>query len=209
MVIVMNVHWGCGLCAPESWVNFDCSLTIALQRVPVFGRVFKQNPFPRFPSNVKRGNIVRGLPLSSACADLVYCSHALEHLALDEFRMALKETYRLLKAGGYFRLVVPDLQRIAKEYLESESDRASHGFMKSSDLGLEKKDRRFRGRVRAALGASQHLWMWDYKSMRYELERAGFCEIRRASFGDSGIAAFEDVEAEDRWKHELGVQCRK
>ena len=106
-------------------------------------------------------------------------------------------------------MVVPDLQRIAKEYLESESDEASHVFMKSSYLGIEKKDRRISGKVRAALGASKHLWMWDYKSMRYELEHAGFCEIRRAYFGDSGIAAFEDVEAEDRWKHELGVQCRK
>ena len=79
--------------------------------------------------------------------------------------MALQETYRLLKAGGYFRLVVPDLQRIAKEYLESESDEASHVFMKSSYLGIEKKDRRISGKVRAALGASKHLWMWDYKSM--------------------------------------------
>jgi hypothetical protein len=51
--------------------------------------------------------------------------------------------------------------------------------------------------------------MWDYKNMAQELAEAGFTEIRRAYFGDSGDPAFADVESEHRWRDCLGVQCQR
>jgi len=51
--------------------------------------------------------------------------------------------------------------------------------------------------------------MWDFNSMQRELEDVGFVEIRRAEFGDSRLAKFEDVEEKDRWENCLGVECRK
>jgi hypothetical protein len=51
--------------------------------------------------------------------------------------------------------------------------------------------------------------MWDFKSMEAELERAGFKQIRRAEFGDSKEERFADVEAPDRWKDCLGIECVK
>ncbi|MCI5142460.1 MAG: methyltransferase type 11, partial [Candidatus Electrothrix sp. ATG1] len=29
------IHYGCGLSAPESWLNFDASPTLRLQRIPL------------------------------------------------------------------------------------------------------------------------------------------------------------------------------
>ena len=58
-------------------------------------------------------------------------------------------------------------------------------------------------------GNSQHLWMWDYKSISSELETTGFINIRRAKFGDSIDPMFKDVEDEGRWVNCLGVECRK
>ena len=58
-------------------------------------------------------------------------------------------------------------------------------------------------------GNSLHLWMWDYKSIKYELELAGFKDIRRATFGDSADRMFDTVEEKSRWENALGIECRK
>lgn len=59
------------------------------------------------------------------------------------------------------------------------------------------------------LGNSQHLWMWDYKSITQELENAGFIDIRNAKYNDATDTAFTEVEDKERWENCLGVECKK
>jgi SAM-dependent methyltransferase len=47
----------------------------------------------------------RTLPFASGSQDAVYCSHCLEHV--DDYRSALREWFRVLKAGGYLIIAVP------------------------------------------------------------------------------------------------------
>ena len=115
---MVNVQYGCGLSAPAGWQNFDSSPTLWLQRLPLIGGCFLRGQ-AHFPKEVRWGNIVSGLPFVGEAADNVYCSHVLEHLALDEFRCALVNTRSLLKPGGVFRLVMPDLEMMLKGYAES------------------------------------------------------------------------------------------
>ena len=56
---------------------------------------------------------------------------------------------------------------------------------------------------------SRHRWMWDYPAMAHELSAVGFTDIRRATFGDSGDAHFNDVEEASRWEGGLGIDCRR
>jgi hypothetical protein len=58
-------------------------------------------------------------------------------------------------------------------------------------------------------GRSAHLWMWDYKNLAVELERAGFTGIRRASIGDNPDPHFADVEDPGRWENCLGMECKR
>lgn len=44
--------------------------------------------------------------------DVVYCSHAVEHLLPDDAMTALREFRRVLKDGGYALVIVPDCQGI-------------------------------------------------------------------------------------------------
>jgi SAM-dependent methyltransferase len=44
--------------------------------------------------------------------DVVYCSHALEHLYPHEVPKALSEFYRVLKPGGVCIILVPDLEGV-------------------------------------------------------------------------------------------------
>lgn len=109
-------QFGCGLCAPPDWLNFDASPSLRLQKLPLIGPLVPTGPFGRFPTNVHYGNIVLGLPIPDNSVELLYCSHVLEHLALNECYKALRNCYRHLKPGGIFRLVVPDLECLVQGF---------------------------------------------------------------------------------------------
>lgn len=194
------VQYGCGLCAPQGWLNFDASPTLRLQRLPLVGGLRRRLVGgPRFPGTVRFGDILRGLPVASGSCRAVYCLHVLEHLALEDLRTALAETRRLLGEGGVFRLVLPDLEALVAEYSAASDPRAAHRF----------RPRGFVGLLRNWLGNSRHLWMWDYGALAAELAEAGFRDVRRAAFGDSSEPRFADVEDRGRWDGQLGIECRR
>lgn len=204
------IQYGCGWASPvpESWRNFDASPTLRYERLPLIGKLYTKN-HSRFPENVEYGDIVKGLPVQIETCKGVYCSHVLEHLSLEDFRKALQNTYRILRTGGIFRLVLPDLEYSIKKYINDPADDAALAFMKETSLGQEKRNRGLKGIALSLLSNSQHLWMWDHKSMEFELKNVGFIEIRRARFGDSVDPVFGEVEESGRWDNCLGVECKK
>ena len=103
------------------------SPTLRFERIPLIGKIYTKNK-ARFPDNVEYGDIVKGLPVGAGSCEAVYCSHVLEHLSLEDFRYALKNTFELLGSGGIFRLVVPDLEYSITRYIESDSLDAAQVF---------------------------------------------------------------------------------
>ena len=205
-----NVQFGCGTCAPASWLNFDAGPAFLLEkRMPFLKTALVRRGFPDYPANIRYGDVIKGLPVPQASAERVYASHVLEHLALRDCRTALRNVLRYLRPGGVFRFVVPDLEFYVRKYTASEQPDAASVFMAETILGEQEGTRGFRSLPRALFGRSQHLWMWDYKNFAYELASAGFTAIRRAGFGDSGDPAFAQVENEGRWTNCLGVECRR
>jgi SAM-dependent methyltransferase len=194
------IQYGCGLSCPDGWINFDASPTLRLQHLPVLGRFFRRGTV--FPAQARYGDIVKGLPVPDNSADGVYASHVLEHLSLADFWLALSNTFRLLKPGGLFRLVVPDLEARARIYLqklERGEVEANAWLMRAAALGVEHRDRSLEGIARFLLGNSVHLWMWDEKSMSAALRQVGFVDVRRCEFNDSTDAAFRLVEDAGRF----------
>ena len=92
---LLNV--GCGSHFHKDWVNLD---------------LISDN------SDVICHDLTCGLPFPDDCFDAVYHSHVLEHLKPNDGVKLLEECLRVLKPGGIARIVVPDLERIAKLYLE-------------------------------------------------------------------------------------------
>ena len=115
----LYVQYGCGVCAPDGWVNFDASLRLRLEQTPGVRSLLSATIGLLFPSKARPGDIVRGLPVSEGSARGVYCSHVLEHLPRDDVLLALRNTWRMLCPGGVFRLVVPDLHWRTLKYLAS------------------------------------------------------------------------------------------
>lgn len=202
------VQYGCGLCSPVTWTNFDVSPSLRLRRIPVVGRLARRLG-PDWPPNVRYGDIVRGLPVPPESCAGIYCSHVLEHLAYDDVGTALRNTLSYLRPGGRFRLVLPDLEHLAQVYAASGEPDAAHQFMEGGSLGERTRRRGPVAFLRDWLGNSRHLWMWDFKAMAKQLSDVGFVDIRRATIGDSPDSRFRDVEDAERWRDCLGVECRR
>lgn len=202
------VQFGCGFSAPPGWLNFDASPTLRFERLPLLGRLYTRN-LQRFPLNVLYGDIVKGLPVPDNSCKGIYCSHVLEHLALNELSAALANVYRYLRPGGIFRLVVPDLERLSRDYLASSDPHAAMTFMNDMHIGVKVRSRGAAGILRSWLGNSAHLWMWDEPSLREQLHHHGFVGIRRAAFGDAVDRKFDEVEDEGRFAGCLAMQCCK
>ncbi|WP_288423868.1 class I SAM-dependent methyltransferase [uncultured Spirosoma sp.] len=208
----MYVQYGCGLSAPSEWTNFDVSPTLRIQQFPIAGSLLKKRLNTVFPDNVLYGDIIRGLPVADNTCDGLYCSHTLEHLSLDDFRRALTNSYRILKPGGIFRCVVPDLESAARAYiaeLDKGNPASSIAFIDTTLLGVKARPTTVRSRISALFGNSHHLWMWDTKSLAEELRKAGFVQIRACRFNDSEDPMFRHVEAADRFEGAAALECRK
>lgn len=91
------VNVGCGSVFHPAWVNIDVN--------------------PIDPS-VRRWDVRRGLPFRDGEADACYTSHVLEHLTSAAAGQLVAECHRVLRPGGIIRLVVPDLEAIARHYLQ-------------------------------------------------------------------------------------------
>lgn len=205
----MYAQYGCGLCAPQTWINFDASPSLRVQSVPLLGKLYTRNR-ERFPANVKFSDVTKRLPLADESCDGVFCSHVLEHLAAEDFDRALRETFRILKCGGIFRFVVPDLEQYALRYLDEVckgDPSASASFMRQTCLGVERRPRTLTAFVSEWLGNSRHLWMWDYASLKEALRKHGFHDIRRARFNDCEDERFHEVEQQDRFEDACAVQA--
>lgn len=205
----LYVQYGCGTDCPSGWKNFDASPTLVLQRIPALGTLFRRGSFPVFPREVRYGNIVNGLPIPANSCRGLFCSHVLEHLALENARAALRNSFSYLMPGGVFRLIVPDLEAIARQYVASEDPSAAVLFIGQTGMGKKTRARTLPAFTREWLGNSTHLWMWDFRALAAELEKAGFRRIRRVAPGDFGDPRFREVEKEDRWHNSLGIECSK
>jgi hypothetical protein len=207
------VQYGCGHSAPVEWINFDISPTLRIQKTPVIGSLFKNKLNTTFAPNVRYGDIVKGLPVDNDSCDGLYCSHILDNLALEDFRTALKNSYKILKKGGTFRCVLPDLEYEARTYirnLEKGDIAASLKFQTATALGYEKRPRGLKGMLIAFYANHRHLWMWDGKSFAEELRKTGFQDIRPCAFHDSTDEMFRLVENDEgRFINSLAFECRK
>jgi SAM-dependent methyltransferase len=214
------VQYGCGFCVGKDWLNFDSSPTLRIERMPALGRLLGRmsGNAQRFPAAVRYGDICKGLPVADNSVQGIFASHVLEHLAYDDFNLALRNTFRILKPGGVFRLIVPDLEARARRYVQAVAagaPEASLEFLRASHLGIERRPRSLLGRMRLLFGGSAHLWMWDEPSMVSHLASAGFADIRRCEFGDCHDAMFAQVEEYSRFVDvangapELAIAARK
>jgi len=92
------LNFGCGSMTHPEWTNVDMAPTL---------------PW------VIAHDIRRPFPFAVESYDAVYGSHVLEHIDPELVGSILGECFRILKPGGVLRVAVPDLEIIARTYLQA------------------------------------------------------------------------------------------
>jgi SAM-dependent methyltransferase len=100
------LNLGCGERFNPEWTNLDLART---------------------GTNVQAHDLKQGIPFPDATFDVVYHSHVLEHFDRRAALDLLVECNRVLRSGGIIRVVVPDLEQIARLYLQALENAVSGG----------------------------------------------------------------------------------
>lgn len=150
------VHLGCGPLSFPGFINIDAIPLAHIHHV----------------ANVER------LPmLADASADLVYCSHCLEHISHLHVPEVLREWRRPLKSGGMLRLSVPDFDKILHIYADNE-----HRMAPIESVLLGGQDYAF----------NFHKSAYNKEHLIQLLTEAGFTNVKEWIPGSSELTTFGD-----------------
>ncbi len=121
---ILNLGCGTKTSTRPEMTNIDWSIYLRLKRnwllraiVPLFVKGERLDRFKSLGDNIMVHNLAKGIPFESNTIDVVYHSHLLEHLDKDFVKLFLLEIKRVLKPNGIIRIVVPDLEKICKDYI--------------------------------------------------------------------------------------------
>jgi SAM-dependent methyltransferase len=149
------LNLGSGPCRTKGWVNAD------LYRLNDV--LLHRHKLPDWMLDITR---------PWKCADNVwdgiFTQHCLEHLSYSGAMAALREAHRTLKPGGWMRVVVPDLAKFVRNYVERGAlfPDFGHPAMAMSELTQ----------------SWAHLSVWDAELMRMAMEGVGFHDVKEVTF---------------------------
>ena len=221
---VKRLHLGCGRNTPEGWINLDGSWNARLARYPTLRRLAKTLhilpasllDIPWSP-DILNHDVRNPLPFQDNSLSVVYASHLLEHLYLEEAKRLLRDCFRVLHPNGILRMVVPDLRAIVLEYMgdkpfsnssdeievNSRADRLNKGLLLRNP---EPPSGNILYKVYTALkDLHSHKWMYDAESLIMYFKWAGFTDVQEMEFHRSRIKGIERIEQAGRVLNGAGI----
>jgi len=152
-----------------------------------------------------KGNLNK-INLKSKTCDLVFISHTLEHIPHIQIQNVLTEINRIMKKGATIRILVPNLEVIAKAYVnkdkkffkkaldEDHSIRTdlSFGGMLMNFIVSPGQDTILLDRnLNKFIAGYAHLYAYDFNMIKIILKKCGFRNIIQKKFCDSSISDFK------------------
>ena len=116
-------------------------------------------------------------PVPADSVHYIYADNVIEHVTLAQGRELFNHAFAALAPGGVFRLATPDVEAVARQYLENGE---------LARLGMERNRERGRHFVHPVellrqvyVGAQHYLgFIYDYAALSAEMEHAGFVVTR-------------------------------
>jgi predicted SAM-dependent methyltransferase len=157
----LNVNLGSGGTGKEGWVNIDIS---------------RHHNDVTFPYDIRKG-----LPFQPGQVARVFAEHVIEHIEFKEdLPRLLKSIWRTLEPGGRLRIVVPDCRIFIDAYVSGD-------LRNWRKLGLDPLPHDMPTHM-AMLNnvfhqGGEHMFGYDFETMKYVLEQAGFSRILKMACG--------------------------
>jgi ubiquinone/menaquinone biosynthesis C-methylase UbiE len=160
----------------EGWQNTDVTPHIFVARIPGAARMLRalnlmtSERYEQHRRGVFAGvrylNAAKRFPYRTGSFDNVFSCHMLEHLYRTDAERCVREVYRVLKSGGVFRVVVPDLDLVVRRY----DERNPEALLQKIYENTQKRDK------------NRHHWMYTASSLRDLLLRVGFAKTEQCSY---------------------------
>lgn len=147
------LNLGCGTRFHKDWTNLD---------------------FVKTGEGVIAHNLLEGIPFEAEKFDVVYHSHVLEHFSKKDGEKFIKNCYNVLKPNGIIRIAVPDLERIAREYIKNLERTATNDPTAEADyewIMLEMYDQTVRNQSGGEMAA--YLQRKEIPNAEYVFNRIG------------------------------------
>lgn len=169
-----------------------------------------QNPNGTVDTVLLNWDLRNGIPLADNSVELVYHSHFLEHLDYKEGVSMMEEIYRVLIPGGIHRIIIPDLKKWIKAYLENGlliQEYRKSGVKPIDGLSYPTACSVMMGMIHG----HHHKFIWDFETIYYYLYKIGFRFIEETMYQQSLIDDIEKIEPYDalRVLESLCIECRK
>jgi predicted SAM-dependent methyltransferase len=137
----------------------------------------------------------RRFPLPDQSFDYVMSEHTIEHFDLAVGRRMLEEAHRVLKPGGKVRIATPDLAWVVSLFgAAGDPDRSRYIKWSTDTFIPEADDYRAGYVINQLVRGWGHRFIYDEDTLRVQLERAGFEDVRRWAVGDSDDPELTGIE---------------
>ncbi len=148
---------------------------------------------------------LNNINLKNKSCDVVFISHTLEHIPHIQIQKVLTEINRIMKEGATIRILVPNIEAVAKAYVkkdkkffrqaidEDHSIRTDLGFggMLMNFIVSPGQDTILIDRnLKKFIAGYAHLYAYDFEMMKTLLKKCGFTSITKKKFCDSKIKDF-------------------
>jgi predicted SAM-dependent methyltransferase len=132
-------------------------------------------------------------PVRPGSVDFVYADNVIEHLKLQQGRLVFQHAHTALRPGGVFRLATPDVERVARQYLEN-GELARLGMERNRELGNTDFVHPVQLIQQVFVGAKHYLgFCYDFNSISAEMSAAGF-DVYRVEAGQSEYPELRGLE---------------
>jgi predicted SAM-dependent methyltransferase len=171
----LKVQLGCGFDLRPGWINIDICVrdTTSIEPTAIY----------------INHDLRRGLPLAPNCCALIYSSHLFEHLDEETGTSLMRDCFRALRPGGVFRIVLPDMAKIFKAYLEKDA-RFFHLLEDYRLIGEPTGERSMADYVNYAVYQfGEHKCIYDYEKLDRILSSIGFTSVALSTFTEEFDAA--------------------
>lgn len=153
-------------------------------------------------------DLSKSIPVKNNTVDVIYNCHFLEHLEYKDAIQFLKNSFHAMRAGAIMRILVPDLELWCNKYLEKDRlflDSYRNAYLQNDIYPTDASI--FMG----MLHNHGHKMGWDYETLAYWLNWAGFKYIRRTQYRESNIEDIYTLEPSDpgRELESLCIECYK
>lgn len=211
------IHIGCGDIIIKNFKNFDNSISIIISRLPLIATLLfqckvinkKQYDYISFckSNNILFMDVRKKFPFPDESIDIIYTSHMLEHLTKDQASFFLYESKRVLRKGGFLRIVIPDLEKLIHDYSQNKD---AEEFMDRLYMYPPQISKLLSKIKLFFSGYRQHQFMYDTQSIKkLTAEIFGLKNVYILKPGETNITLNIGINLYEREQESIFIEIRK